>query len=57
MHRPDPGHRVSFIRAKYKHNKGQNKTEITREMADLFIKSLEFHLSVIVEHRCLKKTA
>ena len=29
LRRPYPGHRVSFIRAKYKQNKGKNKTEIT----------------------------
>ena len=29
-----------LIRAKYEHNKSQNKTEITWEMADSFIKSL-----------------
>ena len=40
LRRPYPGHRVSLIRAKYKHNKGQNKPEIAWEMADSFIKSL-----------------
>ena len=40
LHKPDPGHRVSFIRSKNKHNRSQNKTEITWEMAESFTKSL-----------------